>query len=73
LPFQKSPFSAAYLAPFLTKRSQIRFQCVHRPFLTLLLPCPILRGWSGAGNNAARAAGNHLHKMNFERSLVSWH
>jgi len=54
---------------FLTKQSQIDLE---HPFLTLLLRCPILRGWSGGGLCAA-GRGQSLHRIEIERSMVSWH
>ena len=69
----KSPFSTGHHAHILTKRSQTHLSSPRRPFLTLLLPCPILLGWSEAGNALFRPRAITLHKINFERSLVSWH
>src|SRR5205814_1041746 len=64
----KSAFSPRHRAHFLTKQSQTHPHSRHHPFLTLLPPSPILRCWSGGGKLTCRIAGNHLHKMNFERS-----
>jgi hypothetical protein len=49
----------------LTKQTQLHPQ---PPFLTLLLPCPILRGWSGGGQSAATAVGHTISNRWIERS-----
>jgi len=69
----KSPFSTGHRAQFLTKQSQTRPPSPHHPFLTLLPPSPILRDWPVQRKCPSRPRAITLHKMNFERSLVSWH